>query len=288
MFKEGIGSRQGFTKPFSPPRFNRIRRFYNDKGPIVIALLIGGEDEKTFPFRCIPMGRSVHHLPIGKSNLNLQSGNVFKTFYAEVTGASMVLISLEGLNEKDRLQEKGGYLNGHFPRLGFGDMEDLPVGIKIVRIPLYHPPVSKPNDDLIFYFQHSAPHLALGLNFYSNGLFPKYQLINVCNFPCFRRRGQNRNPLLCSHPVLPIPNDDHFLPVSKLGQGQLSLPPYAAPSGGEQRSADFYGNDFRLQLDFGNSPVVLIKSQPHEIPDAKEIIFKEVNREVLLPITMGG
>jgi hypothetical protein len=94
--------------------------------------------------------------------------------------------------------------------------------------------------------------------------------------------------MLCSHPVLPLPNDGHSLSVSKPGQGQLSLLPYAAPPRGEQRSADFYGNDFRLQLDFGNPHVVLINSQPHEIPGGKEIILKEEDREVLLPITMGG
>jgi len=49
-----------------------------------------------------------------------------------------------------------------------------------------------------------------------------------------------------------------------------------------------YGNDFRLQSDFGNSPVVFINSQPHEIPGGKEIILKKGDREVLLPITMGG
>jgi hypothetical protein len=48
-----------------------------------------------------------------------------------------------------------------------------------------------------------------------------------------------------------------------------------------------YGNDSRLQLDFGNNHVLLINSQPHEIPGGKEIILKEGDREVLLPITMG-
>ena len=33
--------------------------------------------------------------------------------------------------------------------MGFGDMEDLPVGSEIVRFPLHYPPVSKPNDDFI-------------------------------------------------------------------------------------------------------------------------------------------
>lgn len=94
--------------------------------------------------------------------------------------------------------------------------------------------------------------------------------------------------MLCSHPILPVPHDGHFLSVSKSGQGQLPLLPCAVPPRGGQRSADFYGNDFRLQLDFGNSHVVLINGQHHEILGGKETILKEGDRVVLVPITMGG
>jgi hypothetical protein len=38
--------------------------------------------------------------------------------------------------------------------MGFGDMEDFPVGFEIVRFPLHYPPVSKPNDDFILYPEH--------------------------------------------------------------------------------------------------------------------------------------
>jgi hypothetical protein len=35
-------------------------------------------------------------------------------------------------------------------------MEDFSVGVKIVCEPLYHPPVAKPNDDLILHFHQDA------------------------------------------------------------------------------------------------------------------------------------
>jgi hypothetical protein len=47
-------------------------------------------------------------------------------------------------------------------------------------------------------------------------------------------------------------------------------------------------NDFRLQLNLGNNYVVLINGQHHEILGDKEIILKEGDRGVLLPITVGG
>ena len=47
-------------------------------------------------------------------------------------------------------------------------------------------------------------------------------------------------------------------------------------------------NDFRLQLNLGNNHVVLINGQHHEILGGKEIILKEGDRRVLLPITVGG
>jgi len=83
------------------------------------------------------MGRSVHYLSIGKRDLHLQSGNIFKAFHGEVIAASMIFISLEGFNEKDRLQERGGYLDDLSPFLDFGDMEDLPIWVKIMSVPLF-------------------------------------------------------------------------------------------------------------------------------------------------------
>jgi len=49
----------------------------------------------------------------------------------------MIFISLEGFNEKDRLQERGGYLDDLSPFLDFGDMEDLPIWVKIMSVPLF-------------------------------------------------------------------------------------------------------------------------------------------------------
>jgi hypothetical protein len=45
----------------------------------------------------------------------------------------MVLISLERFDEKNCLQQGRGDLSDLPPILGFGDMEDFPIGVKIVR-----------------------------------------------------------------------------------------------------------------------------------------------------------
>ena len=49
--------------------------------------------------------------------------------------------------------------------MGFGDMEDLPVGSEIVRFPLYYPPVSKPDNDFILYLAHDNPTFSTPLEF---------------------------------------------------------------------------------------------------------------------------
>jgi len=98
------------------------------------------------------------------------------------------LISLEGFNEKDRLQERGGYLDDPSAVLGFGDMEEFLVRVEIVREPLYHPPVPEPDDDFVFYFQQDAPPYLLGLNPYSKGFSSKDQPFNDWSFLVFWRR----------------------------------------------------------------------------------------------------
>jgi len=95
-------------------------------------------------------------------------------------------------------------------------------------------------------------------------------LIQFCQFLMTITSSPFRNPAKDNCRFLPMP-----LPLGESKGVQISM----------EMISVF---NWILGLDFGNSPVVLIKSQPHEIPDAKEIIFKEVNREVLLPITMGG
>ncbi len=145
------------------PGFHENGGFPDDKDPLVVALLIGGKDKETLPMRCIPIGRAVHHFPIEEGNLYLQAVDAIKALHGEVVETTMVLISLEGFNEKDRLQLGIGHLDDFFRTLAFGNMEDLLAGVKVVGISLYHSSISKPNNDLILYLRHVSLRSSIGV-----------------------------------------------------------------------------------------------------------------------------
>jgi len=109
----------------------------------------------------------------------------------------MVLISLEGFNERDRFQVRGGYLDDVSPLLSFGDMEDIPVGVKIMWKPLYQPPVSKPNDDLILYsHQDTLPFPPEKLN---SNVADYPRKINILMFAVSHvSREEHKTETLCS------------------------------------------------------------------------------------------
>ena len=91
----------------------------------------------------------------------------------------MVLISLEGYNEKDRLQERGGYLDDLSPVLGFGDMEEFLVRVEIVREPLYYPPSRNRTTTLFSIFSKMPPYTHWGSILTLKDFRPKINLLMI-------------------------------------------------------------------------------------------------------------
>jgi len=54
------------------------------------------------------------------------------------------------------------------------------------------------------------------------------------------------------------------------------------------RLSETHGKDFRLRLDLGNSHIILINGQNHEVLGGKGTVLHEGDLVVFLPISMGG
>jgi len=54
------------------------------------------------------------------------------------------------------------------------------------------------------------------------------------------------------------------------------------------RLSEAHGKHFLLKLDLGNSHIILINGQNHEVLGGKETVLREGDRVVFLPISMGG
>ena len=54
------------------------------------------------------------------------------------------------------------------------------------------------------------------------------------------------------------------------------------------RLSETHGKDFRLRLDLGNSHMILINGQNHEVLGGKGTVLHEGDLVVFLPISMGG
>jgi len=134
------------------PRFHGSRGFPDDKYSLVVGLLVGGENEKAFPVGGISIGHPVHDFSVQEVHPYLQTGIIeFEVTHGEVRVSLVVLLSFEGLDKEDSLDDGGGDLDDLFRIVDSGDVEDIFVRGEIESAALYNLSVSKMDNNLVLH-----------------------------------------------------------------------------------------------------------------------------------------